>query len=360
MSPYIHRSHDKFEGATITYTDTTRYAFDKVYLSHRSTPNGDSIYLHLEYVVTCGTVYGQAKKPGLLLGNLILLLNGTKRYSLQPQMRKDAEYFEDIAYSSWHEYMDYELTQDMLLNMAYAKKIGIKVSGSTTSSVLKKSGTDYDKEEISLSVLAKSLYNAIFDKSLFVEEIQNEVQRIETAKQQRLQKARAEEPFKEEIAKLIKQCNSHLGSVGCFLDHGVWVSDNEEKIINRFKGWGHDSDYVELHNHFAYAIPLFEALLKHLHEYNSTNENNMKVTIYYSTFTEEKLRDFINLLKSTKKKLYPIVIKRKMVIIAGTGYPLAVIAGGIWSIINSSWTPVISLFILVSVVLIIMAIVRKN
>ena len=278
---------------------------------------------------------------------------------------------------SWHNInvmaSFYGCSQDILKKMCDANNVEFRAKGNEDY-------LDFTLDDIGLAACA--MFNALIDENAYVEEIK-EREAVESAReakkseykantaarlvkarkqkqQQRLQKARAGEPFKEEIAKLIKQCNSHLGSVGVFLDHGVWVSDNEEKIINRFKGWGHNSDYVELHNHFAYAIPLFESLLKHLHEYNSTNENNMKVTIYYSTFTEEKLRDFINLLKSTKKKLYPIVIKRKMVIIAGTGYPLAVIAGGIWSIINSSWTPVISLFILVSVVLIIMAIVRKN
>lgn len=52
--------------------------------------------------------------------------------------------------------------------------------------------------------------------------------------------------------------------------------------------------------------------------------------------------------------------KAKIFKVALYCYFIVLVGGGIWSLFAASWTPIISLFILVSVVLIIMAIIRKN
>lgn len=256
MNPYIHRSHDKFQGVTVTQTDTTRNRchppidiYAEVSLSHRSSSSDDSIYLHLTYFAR------DSKKPDLALGELSLLLNGSKRYLLTPKIRKESERIEEYSGWAWIEYIDYKLSKDILEDMVYAEKIEIKITGGATSYVLEKDG--YHKTEIELSVLAKALYNAVFDESLFNDEIHNEVQRLKLVEQERQQTEAA-----MKIERRIKERKRNIGK---------------------------------------------------------TMEN-----------------------------------------LALSGYPSALIVGGIWGFVIASWAPLIWLLVLVTVILIIMAIIRNS
>lgn len=64
--------------------------------------------------------------------------------------------------------------------------------------------------------------------------------------------------------------------------------------------------------------------------------------------------------ENVKKQKQQQEEKAKIFKIAFYCYFIVLVGGGIWSLFAASWTPIISLFILVSVVLIIMAIVRNS
>lgn len=64
--------------------------------------------------------------------------------------------------------------------------------------------------------------------------------------------------------------------------------------------------------------------------------------------------------ENVKKRKQQQEEKAKMFKVAFYCYFIVLVGGGIWSLFAASWTPIISLFILVSVVLIIMAIARNS
>lgn len=70
-------------------------------------------------------------------------------------------------------------------------------------------------------------------------------------------------------------------------------------------------------------------------------------------YIEEKQQEEI---KEKKKKNMGELMEN----LALSGYPSALIVGGIWGFMISSWAPLIWLLVLVTVILIIMAIIRKN
>lgn len=205
MKSLVHRSYDKFSSKTTTVTENAGNYTCHVRLRHISSSEGEHILLDLEYSQ-------EGPQPMLHQGNLFIVLNGTKRYTLTPYINQPARYTESEHYSqwlgvstriSWDESMYYELTKEMLLDMASATRIEMKVTGTSASYLLKERliGT----EHISFLIMAKALYNAIFDKSAFNEELKGAIQQINEKKQQaerREQKKKQQDEYREKIGTL--------------------------------------------------------------------------------------------------------------------------------------------------------------
>lgn len=387
MTPFVHQSHDKFEAATTTVTDYAGESGSYIRLRQHSSPRGDSLYLDLEHQQRDGA------QPLLIEGELILLINGSKRYSLRPKVSKPATYYEDEYVDwagnlckrlEWNEYVYYEISEEILREMAYATSIEIKVIGASVSKVLEE-----NKVIPSFLIIAKALYNAIFDNSAFLEDLNKEKQRIKEAKIEAELKEMAEkidddeedydddeEDYDEEYMEIRREANKRRGSDERILIKKEW-KELEEKCKKHnsymcsFIGWGVSWDTTEekfmerfgetsvaLYNHLEFAIPLFESLLNHMHEYNVKHPKS-KIEIDGGV-TESEVRKFVEVLKqcrdnlSTKKykkfisydsHLKDVVRKSDWedlnnLIWAG-GIAGTIFVGGIWSLVISSWKPMI-------------------
>ena len=268
--------------------------------------------------------------------------------------------------------------------MAYATSIEIKVIGASVSKVLEE-----NKVIPSFLIIAKALYNAIFDNSAFLEDLNKEKQRIKEAKIEAELKEMAEkidddeedydedeEDYDEEYMEIRREANKRRGSDERILIKKEW-KELEEKCKKHnsymcsFIGWGVSWDTTEekfmerfgetsvaLYNHLEFAIPLFESLLNHMHEYNVKHPKS-KIEIDGGV-TESEVRKFVEVLKqcrdnlSTKKykkfisydsHLKDVVRKSDWedlnnLIWAG-GIAGTIFVGGIWSLVISSWKPMI-------------------
>ena len=196
---FVHQSYDKFSSKTTTVTSCAGDGNCQVRLRHISSSEGEHILLDLEY-------RQDAPQPMLHQGNLFIVLSGKKRYTLTPHINQPARYTEN-EYSNWsgintiitwYESMYYELTKEMLLDMASATRIEMKVTGASASYVVKEKFTGEEKEHISFLIMAKALYNAIFDKSAFNEDIEVLIQRIKEKKRKVARKVARKEQEKKQ------------------------------------------------------------------------------------------------------------------------------------------------------------------
>ena len=329
MTPFVHQSHDKFEAATTTVTDYAGESGSYIRLRQHSSPRGDSLCLDLEHRQRDGA------QPLLIEGELILLINGSKRYSLRPKVSKPATYYEDeyvdwagnlCTRLEWNEYVYYEISEEILREMAYATSIEIKVIGASVSKVLEES-----KVIPSFLIIAKALYNAIFDNSAFLEDLNKEKQRIKEAKIEAELKKMAEKIdddeedydddeedydeeymdirreankrrgsderilIKKEWKELKKKCEQHNSRMGAFVGRGCSWDATTEKFIDEFG----EAPSV-LYHHLEYAIPLFESLLNHMHEYNVKHPKS-KIEIDGGV-TESEVRKFVEVLKQCRDR----------------------------------------------------------
>lgn len=330
MTPFIHQSHDKFSSETVTSTDWSGNKDCSVRLRHFSSSKRDIIFLDLDFHQFDGT------QPMLHQGKLFVLLNGSKRYTLTPNVRKPSTYEvresrswydgREEEYVYWDEHMYYEITEDMLREMASAISIEMKVTGASVSKVI-----EGDEVRLSFIIMAKALYNAIFDNSAFLEDFNKEKQRIKEAKIEAELKEMAEKIdddeedndddeedndeeymeirreankrrgsderilIKKEWKELEEKCKKHNSYMCSFIGWGVSWDTTEEKFMERF---GETS--VALYHHLEYAIPLFESLLNHMHEYNVKHPKS-KIEIDGGV-TESEVRKFVEVLKQCRDR----------------------------------------------------------
>ena len=384
MTPFVHQSHDKFEAATTTVTDYAGNSGSNIRLRHHSSPQGDTFCIDLNY-----TQRNDAQ-PLLIKGELILLLNGSKRYSLRPKINKPSTYYEDeyVDYFGnlckrieWNEYVYYEISEEILREMAYATTIEIKVTGASVSIVL-------EEGEVTPSflIIAKALYNAIFDNSAFKEDFKKEKQRIKEAKIEVELKEMAEnlddeddeddeedddEEYMEirreakkrketdgrilvnrEWKELKKKCEQHNSRMGAFVGRGCSWDSTTKEFMERFC-----EEPSVLYHHLEYAIPLYESVLSHMHEYNLKHPK-AEVEIDYET--EPEVRKFIAVLKQSRDNLSTKKYKKFIsydshlkdvrreshwedlsTLIWAGGILGTIFVGGIWSLVISSWKPMI-------------------
>ena len=339
MTPFIFHSNDKFSTTNTVWTANAGNICQLISLRYHSSETGDAILLDLQYS-------GSGDQPHIDQGNLFLLINGTKRYSFVPHLNQPASASENFdffgnKYISWNESVYYEISEEILREMAYAYSVEFKVTGASVAREVKEDG-----ERPSFIIIAKALYNAIFDNSAFIEDLKNEKQRLEGAKVEA-------ELIEQEWKELKKKCEQHNSRMGAFVGRGCSWDATTEKFIEKF-----GKEPGVLYHHLEYAIPLFESLLHHMNEYNSKYPKT-KVEIDYEV-TEPEIRKFIAVLKqsrdnlSTKKykkyisydsHLKDVVRKSDWedlnnLIWAG-GIAGTIFVGGIWSLVISSWKPMI-------------------
>ena len=255
-----------------------------------------------------------------------MLLNGNKRYSLRPKINQPATYYENEYIDwfgdlrkivKWREYVYYEISEEILREMAYATSIEIKVTGASVSEVLKE-----DEETPSFLIIAKALYNVLFDNSVFKEDLKKEKQRIKEVRIEEELKKMAEridedeegeedddEEYKEirreakkrketdgriqikrEWKELGEKCEEHNSHMSEFIGCGCSWETTEEEFIESF-----GKNPTELYNHLEFAIPLYDSLLSHMHEYNLKHPKS-KVEIDCEV-TEPEVRKFVAVLK---------------------------------------------------------------
>lgn len=280
MTHFIFLSNDKFSTTNTVWTANTGNNCQLISLRYHSSETGDAILLDLLYK-------GFGDQPHIDQGNLFLLINGTKRYSFVPHLNQPASASENFdyfgnKYISWKESMYYEISEEILREMAYASSVEFKVTGASVNEEIEEDG-----DRPSFIIIAKALYNAIFDNSAFIEDLENEKQRLEGAKVEA-------ELIEQEWKELEMKCKKHNDSMGAFVGRGVSWDDTTEKFMERF---GEAS--VALYHHLEYAIPLFESLLHHMNEYNSKYPKT-KIKIDY--VEEEKVRKFVTVLKQCRDR----------------------------------------------------------
>lgn len=358
MNELVKQSYDKFENVTTTKTVN---ASNRIGLRHVSSPVQEATFLDLEFHQVDGP------PPHLENGEIILLLNDTKRYSLKPNVSmpptfsKD-EYIDIFGHLAeriyWDEYIYYEISEELLREMAYATDIKIKLIGASVSMVLQDS-----PKQPSFKMLAKALYNAIYDSSIFNDEIQKECQRLSeedikskmnkiaretddadfdeedeedlevdeyeedidennedikteasereehrSEKEQQIIKEAEKRLGKEERSKiqeewksLRKKCRKNNDSMEHFIGNGCDWDTNVKEFIEEFGQRNNE----ELYRHLVFSIPLYERLLEHMHTYNSKHPQN-KVSV--DSASEAEVRKFVNVLKRSRDKIYPSIV----------------------------------------------------
>ena len=358
MTPFIHQSHDKFSSETVTTTDWSGNKDCSVRLRHFSSSKRDIIFLDLDFHQLNGT------QPMLHQGKLFVLLNGSKRYTLTPNVRKPSTYEvresrswydgREEEYVYWDEHMYYEITEDMLREMASAISIEMKVTGASVSKVI-----EGDEVRLSFIIMAKALYNAIFDNSSYNEELKKEKKRIKEAQIEATVQELAEEGessldevlddiddeiyddedkeivleakkrlktdertlIRREWEELKMKCKKHNDSMGAFVGRGVYWDSTPEKLISSF-----GDKKITLYKHLNYSIPLFELLLEHMHEYNKAHPKN-KIEVDDGAASEKMVGKFINVLKQSKEKIYlGVVIRRILMLLLVFGIVIMIIA----------------------------------
>ena len=123
-------------------------------------------------------------------------------------------------------------------------------------------------------------------------------------------------------------------------------------------------DYERECKSFQLMCRLFYAAAIDETAYPGLIEKEIEVLTETKRAHEQRGQEAHEWAEQQKKKEENVKRKREigdnMLGMAGGGYPLALIVGGIWGFMISSWAPLIWLLVLVTVILIIMAIIRKN
>lgn len=299
---FVRQKSDKFSGGNFTET----WSNGSICLRHQSSAKGDIIYFYLEYSRSGDpqSRFDNVEQPRLEMGELFILLNGNKRYSLMPQVVQPSSYRKETHHLDyvgcwdtvhWTEYMAYELSEDILREMANANTIELKVTGGTVSDVL------YEhKDKISFSIMAKALYNAVFDNSLFLEELQKEQKRVEETHQ-----------IQKEWDELKDLCEKNMYDMGAFYGKkDCSFGTTTEEIIRKF------GDYKsELYKHLNYCIPLYKKLYSHMHEFNTAfpNEN---ISVEYGEGDEETIGQFVKKLEAVREQVNSSITTKRIIIIA--------------------------------------------
>ena len=297
---FVRQKSDKFSGETLTETLSNSF----IRLCHQSSAKGDCIYFYIEYSCNGNPKFVNVKQPRLDQGVLFVLLNGNKRYSLRPQVVQSPSYRKEETFLNyvgrcetiyWTEYMAYELSENILHEMAIATTIELELTGGTVSRVLRA-----NENELSFSIMAKALYNAVFDKSLFLEELQVEQKRVDEARK-----------IQKEWKELETLCEEHNHKMGTII--GKKQCDrytSVEEIIRKF------GDYKsELYKHLNFCIPLYKKLYSHMHEYNIAfpNEN---ISVRYGSYQEEEIRLNIQNLEEVRVQVHSSLVIKRVIIAA--------------------------------------------
>ena len=337
MNSFVHQSHDKFWGATITVTEFSGTKKQKVRLRHQSSSKGDFIYLDLEYEQFNG------QQPLLSTGELIILVNNSKRYSLRPQITKPATYYKSDSYTlgyretdiTWKEYLYYDISEELLHEMVYAKSLEIKVIGASVSSILKE-----DAIRPSFIILAKALYNACIDNSMFNQDLQLEKKRIKDAiieheiedmakkieneeYEDEVEDEDEDEDEDEENKEIRKEIARRKKSDPRILIAREW-EEIQDKIRKKHEFYFNPEDFEEkksrdercekvgyerMYDMLNDIIPLLETFIQHIKDYNSTHPNKIKIDDY---FDEAYFCKIQRTLKKYADKIEPEVEKIRM------------------------------------------------
>lgn len=174
------RKHDTFSEMTITKTFPLQWAFAYVSFQHVSSPKGERLTIEL--------LYRDEDYMFLESGELVININKSKNIKLKPfdVLRKHED---GIAIES----ASYELSKMQLLQICNAETIDYKLSGNHVSEnsvdFFEEYGEDIciDDGEVDIDGImhnlvgvyvdkiqyaAQALYNAIYDSSAFIEELQ--------------------------------------------------------------------------------------------------------------------------------------------------------------------------------------------
>lgn len=358
MNSFIKQTCDKITGEARTETIDIRDKHCKIRLCHNSSSKGDFIFFELEFT-------REGDRPLLEQGQLFVLINGNKRYSLEPHIGMPAACDEvhDFDYRGnpysclkWREYIYYIITEEQLREMANATNIEMKVLGGTVSEVIDDKNGVYKDSNISFLIMARAIYNAIFDNSIFNDELENEKNRLEEERLNTLAKSSSYEEeeedededddddddeddddeedkdeesankiktgenekkqnptadaiksIKKEWAVLKKRCQERNDIIGAFIDEEecTW-NTSVDGIIRKF-----GDDKSELYKHLNFCIPLYESLYTHMHEFNKAHPNT-QINIDYCD--EKKVKKFLEKLKAVQEKIYPTILRKRILI----------------------------------------------
>ena len=234
---------------------------------------------------------------------LFILLNGDKRYSLRPQVVKPSSYRKETHHLDyvgcwdtvhWTEYMAYELSEDILREMANATSIELKVTGGTVSEVIHE-----QKNNISFTMMAKALYSAVFDNSMSLEELQKEKMRVDDTRQ-----------IQKEWDELKDLCEKNMYDMGAFYGKEDCNFDTSaEEIIRKFGSYK-----SELYKHLNYCIPLYKKLYSHMHEFN-TEFPNENISVEYGEGSEETIGQFIKKLETVRDQVNSSLATKRIIIV---------------------------------------------
>ena len=337
MTPFIHQSHDKFSSETVTTTDWSGNKDCSVRLRHFSSSKRDIIFLDLDFHQLNGT------QPMLDQGKLFVLLNGSKRYTLTPNVSKPSTYEvresrswydgREEEYVYWDEHMYYEITEDMLREMASAISIEMKVTGASVSKVI-----EGDEVRLSFIIMAKALYNAIFDNSSYNEELKKEKKRIKEAQIEATVQELAEEGessldevlddidseiYDDEDKEIVLEAKKRLKTDERTLIRREW-EEIQDKIRKKHEFYFDPEDfekkksrdercekvgYERMYDMLNDIIPLLETFIQHIKDYNSTHPNKIKIDDY---FDEAYFCKIQRTLKKYADKIEPEVEKIRM------------------------------------------------
>lgn len=299
---FVTQTSDEFTGETLTKTDSN----NSISLCHHSSPNGENIFFDLKFKQIGG------QQPRLDCGELFILLNGNKRFSAKPIVDEPAyskviKSYDEIGnpytYMEWYENMHYVITEENLRNMAYANSVKLKVTGATISKEIIESDNS-----ISFLMMAKALYNAIFDNSLFVGDLEGEIKRIDDHEDMLIEKNKIRKEW-DELHDLCRKENYDMwafyGWKDCRFDTSV------EEIIRKF-----GDDKSALYKQLNYCIPLYKKLHAHMHEFNTNFPNENICAAYYGEGNEEQIGQFINKLETVREQVNSSITIKRIIIIA--------------------------------------------
>lgn len=278
MEELVKQSYDKFENKAITQTvcvGNTLYM--EVNLHHYSSPKGDVDCIDVFYK------YGGSDSR-LIDGELILLINGSARHSIKPNYNVPPTW--DDGY--WYQDMFYMLPDGLLHEMANASNLEIKVTGGAANLVLE------DNKYPTLLLLSKALYNAVYDSSAFNDE-------IEKARRNNQERKEKEQQIQKEWNELVEKCKdkSHASSIYLI---SVLDWNHPRDIKKKIEEYGTDKIYAKtFYDLLNFAIPLYEKLLTHMHEYNEKYHLYGRIVID-DTISEKDIREDLNFFIQSRDK----------------------------------------------------------